>query len=97
LQKNAREKRGLRNVGFRRGDVFELPFADGTFNVVWAKYLLQWLKEPKIALAELKRVTKPGGLIVSCNADRFVKRFLAHYDDPATCSFTSLYFTSGRV
>jgi hypothetical protein len=31
------------------------------------------------------------------NADRFVKRFLAHYDDPATCSFTSLYFTSGRV
>ena len=159
-EERAREE-GLHNVGFRRGDVFDLPFADGTFNVVWAKYLLQWLKEPQIALAELKRVTKPGGLVVSCDytgfatehcpmdpeferqirdvmatvvdvnigrniapfmialgfqdvqvqmetdtlftvvgsidADRFVKRFLAHYDDPATCSFTSLYFTSGRV
>jgi hypothetical protein len=29
--------------------------------------------------------------------DRFVKRFLDHYDDPTTCSYTSLYFTRGRV
>jgi ubiquinone/menaquinone biosynthesis C-methylase UbiE len=178
----------LHNVGFRRADVFELPFPDGTFNVVWAKYLLQWLREPKAALAEFKRVTKPGGVVVSCDysgfatehfpidsdlerqlrqliaasvdsdigrkvapfmialgfrdvqvqieadtlftvigtidadrrrnwetqlqamrphlvallgselsTDRFVKRFLDHYDDPTTCSYTSLYFTRGRV
>jgi hypothetical protein len=31
------------------------------------------------------------------NVDRLVERFLAHYDDPATCSYTSLYFTRGRV
>ena len=31
------------------------------------------------------------------SADRFVKRFLNHYDDPTTCSYTSLYFTRGRV
>jgi len=183
----ARDER-LGNVSFRRGDVFELPFADGTFNVVWAKYFMQWLKEPENALAELKRVTKPGGFVVSCDyagfatehfpvdidferqvrevtasvvdgniarkmapfmialgfrdvqvqmetdtlytvigsidadrrrnwetqlhamrshlvkllgseldADRLVKRFLAFYDNPATCSFTALYFTRGRV
>jgi hypothetical protein len=31
------------------------------------------------------------------SVDRLLERFLAHYDDPATCSFTSLYFTRGIV
>src|SRR5262249_40890353 len=48
---------GLQNIQFQRGDVFSLPFADGTFDVVWTKYLMQWLNEPKKALAEFKRVT----------------------------------------
>jgi len=29
--------------------------------------------------------------------NQLVDRFLAHYDDPATCSFTSLHFTRGLV
>ncbi len=29
--------------------------------------------------------------------NKYVGRFLAHYDDPATCSYTTLYFTRGRV
>jgi SAM-dependent methyltransferase len=51
---------GIRNVTFRGGDAVALPFADASFDVVWTKYLLQWLKEPKSAVAELKRVAKPG-------------------------------------
>ena len=31
------------------------------------------------------------------NVNRLVERFLAHYDDPTTCSFTTLHFTRGRV
>jgi SAM-dependent methyltransferase len=183
----AREQ-DIRNLTFRHGDVFALPFPDASFDVVWSKYLLQWLREPESALAEMKRVTKPGGFVVSCNyvgcviehfpiaaeldqqirgvmaavvdanigrkvapfmislglqdvrveieadtlftvigsvdadrrwnletqfqamrphlvkimgseseVNRLVERFLAHYDDPATCSYTSLYFTGGRV
>jgi ubiquinone/menaquinone biosynthesis C-methylase UbiE len=57
----------IRNITFRHGDVFALPFPDATFDVVWSKYLLQWLKEPRSALAELKRVTRPGGFVVSCD------------------------------
>ncbi len=155
---------------------------------MWSKYLLQWLREPKSALAEIKRVTRPGGYVVSCDyvgfgiehfpiapdverqvreimsvlvdvnigrkvapfmialgfrdvhvemetdtlftvigsidaerrwnwqtqfqavrphivkivgsetkAEELIDRFLAHYDDPTTCSFTALYFTRGRV
>jgi ubiquinone/menaquinone biosynthesis C-methylase UbiE len=179
---------GIRNLTFQRGDVFELPFADASFNLVWSKYLLQWLREPKNALAEMKRVTKPGGFVVSCDyagfgiehypiapdferqlrdvmaalvdmgigrkvapfmislgfrdvgvemetdtlftvigsidaerrrnletqfqaarphiaqimgaeakADGVINGLLALYDDPATCSYTALYFTRGRV
>jgi len=179
---------GLRNLQFRPADVFALPFADGTFDVVWTKYLLQWLKDPKRALKELQRVTRSGGKVVSCDfsgfairhspisaefermvtrvmpalvdcdiglkvapmmislgfvdvsveleadkiftvigridgerrwnwekqfqaarshlvqimgsdadADQFVQTFLSYYDDPATCSMTTLHFTQGRV
>ena len=57
----------IQNLTFECADVFALPFPDGAFDVVWTKYLLQWLKVPEKALAELKRVTKPGGFVVSCD------------------------------
>ena len=44
---------------------------DASFDVVWTKYLFQWLKEPKRALKELKRVTPPGGIVVSCDFASF--------------------------
>jgi hypothetical protein len=31
------------------------------------------------------------------NVNALVDRFLAHYDDPETCSYTSLHFTRGLV
>ena len=183
----AREE-GLGNLTFKSGDVFALPFPDASFDVVWCKYLLQWLKEPKSALAEMKRVTKPGGFVVSCDyvgfavehfpstpdfeqqvreimavladsnigrkvapymislgykdvqvemetdtlftvigsidaerrtnwemqfqaarphivtllgsenaADGLINRILGNYDDPATCSYTTLHFSRGRA
>ena len=49
-------------------------FADGTFDVVWTKYLLQWLKDPKRALKELQRVTRSGGIVVSCDFSGFAIR-----------------------
>ena len=66
----------IQNLTFRSADVFALPFSDASFDVVWTKYLLQWLKEPKRALAELKRVTRPGGFVVSCD---FVGFAIEHF------------------
>ena len=40
----------------------QLPFADGAFDVALAIGLLLWLPEPEVALAELGRVVRPGGL-----------------------------------
>ncbi len=71
----------LVNVEFRIGDIFDLPFPDSHFDLVWSKYLLHWLKEPKLAVAEFRRVTKPGGQVVCANVDGFA---VTHWPvDPA--------------
>jgi SAM-dependent methyltransferase len=71
----------LRNLDFRQGDIFRLPFPDATFDVVWSKYVLQWVKAPHAAIAEFARVAKLDGLVVCCNFDGFG---LTHWpEDPA--------------
>ncbi|MFJ2954513.1 methyltransferase domain-containing protein [Streptomyces sp. NPDC087270] len=40
-----------------------LPFADGTFDAVTANFVLDHVGRPRRALAELNRVTRPGGRI----------------------------------
>ena len=46
-----------------------LPFADGTFDVVWCAQSLFSLPEPVAALAQLCRVTKPGGVVAVLEND----------------------------
>jgi malonyl-CoA O-methyltransferase len=43
-------------------DVERLPFADGSFDMVWSNLVLQWLGSPQDAFAELHRVLRPGGV-----------------------------------
>jgi SAM-dependent methyltransferase len=72
----AAQREGISNVVFRQADVLSLPFADGTFDVVWSKHLLQWVADRESALIEFRRVTRPGGRVVCCNFDGFC---LSHY------------------
>jgi ubiquinone/menaquinone biosynthesis C-methylase UbiE len=51
------------NVTFRKASVYELPFEAGTFDAVFSQALLEHLRDPGTALAEFRRVLKPGGLI----------------------------------
>jgi len=46
------------------GDAFALPFADGTFDVVFHQGLLEHFRNPGDLIAENARVLKPGGLIL---------------------------------
>lgn len=61
----------LQNVEFQPGNIFHLPFAEASFDVVWSKYVLQWVGDPHLAIAEFRRVTRPGGLVVCANFDGF--------------------------
>jgi SAM-dependent methyltransferase len=59
------EERGTSNVGFVTGSVYELPYADASFDVVHAHQVLQHVGDPVRALAEMRRVTRPGGLVAA--------------------------------
>jgi ubiquinone/menaquinone biosynthesis C-methylase UbiE len=54
---------GLSNATFQTGNVYSLPFADDSFDAVWAHALLEHLHDPVAALAEMRRVLQSGGII----------------------------------
>ncbi|GAB2562854.1 class I SAM-dependent methyltransferase [Nocardia heshunensis] len=51
------------SVGFVRGDAGRLPFADKTFDAVACFFALHFFPDAEGALAEIARVTVPGGRI----------------------------------
>jgi SAM-dependent methyltransferase len=48
----------------RQGSVLDLPFADGTFDMVFSHGVLHHVPEIKTAQAEIHRVLRPGGELV---------------------------------
>ena len=54
-----------RGIDARVGDVQELPFADGDFDVAVAAWMLYHVPDLDRGLAELARVLKPGGRFVA--------------------------------
>lgn len=61
----AYEKFGKRGeVRFYRGDAERLPFADGSFDVVWSSGSIEYWPSPVETLRELRRVTRPGGQVL---------------------------------
>lgn len=49
---------------FRQGDLEQLPFAEGSFDTVTGFNSFQFAGNPGAALAEARRVTRPGGSVV---------------------------------
>lgn len=64
LAEGRRRHGGIRNLSFVEADATNLPFADGEFDAVTMSYALRNVNDPKKALRELFRVTKPGGRLV---------------------------------
>jgi SAM-dependent methyltransferase len=46
------------------GDVEHLPFADGSFGTVLCTEVIEHIPDPAAALAEYRRVLKPGGVLI---------------------------------
>jgi demethylmenaquinone methyltransferase/2-methoxy-6-polyprenyl-1,4-benzoquinol methylase len=60
----ARRRRGLLAPAFVRGDLLDLPFADGEFAAVTVGWGVRNVPDVPRAFAEMKRVTRPGGRVV---------------------------------
>ena len=79
-------------LGFAVADAEELPFADGTFDVVHSKDSLHHMTTPERALAEYRRVLKPGGSVLVIEANRYNPAFYPHM----TLALGHEHFTRGR-
>lgn len=56
-------------VEFQRADASQLPFANATFDACRAERILQHLDNPRLAVAEIARVTRPSGRLVFVEPD----------------------------
>jgi ubiquinone/menaquinone biosynthesis C-methylase UbiE len=59
----------LPSLSFETGTVFDLRFADGSFDVVHAHQVLQHVGDPVAALVEMRRVCRPGGVVAARDSD----------------------------
>ena len=62
-------EQGLANVSWRVGDVLPLPFPDGAFSIVTARYAFHHFLDPRAVLAEMKRVCARGGRVLVADTD----------------------------
>jgi demethylmenaquinone methyltransferase/2-methoxy-6-polyprenyl-1,4-benzoquinol methylase len=75
---------GRGRLGFVAGDALRLPFRDEAFDAVTISFGLRNVASPGAALAEMRRVTRPGGRLVVCEfstitvgpVDRLYRRYL---------------------
>jgi demethylmenaquinone methyltransferase/2-methoxy-6-polyprenyl-1,4-benzoquinol methylase len=87
IAEGRRRHSGIANLTFVEADATALPFADGEFDTVTMSFGLRNVNDPKKALLELLRVTKPGGHLVVCE-----------FSHPPSPSFNGLYrFYNDRI
>lgn len=56
---------GFDDVVGRVCDVQDLPFADDSFDVVFANHMLYHVPDPDLAVSELARVVRPDGIVLA--------------------------------
>jgi phosphatidylethanolamine/phosphatidyl-N-methylethanolamine N-methyltransferase len=59
--------KGIRNVRLLEMDATNLTFADDTFDIVYAPYVISVVPDPVAVAREMHRVCRPGGRIVVLN------------------------------
>jgi ubiquinone/menaquinone biosynthesis C-methylase UbiE len=56
-------ERNLTGIEFLEGNMASLPFADESFDFVYAITAIQHLPDPLVGLREIRRVLRPGGIV----------------------------------
>ncbi len=61
-------------VDVREGTAERLPFDDRSFDAVLAQLVVHFMADPVAGIAEMRRVTRPGGRVAACVWDHFGDR-----------------------
>ena len=75
----------LPGVEVRSGVAEHLPFPDDSFDVALAQLVVHFMTDPIAGLAEMGRVTRPGGTVAACVWDQAA--------EPARCRPSGRLFT----
>ena len=59
----------LPDVDVRRATAEDLPYDNQTFDAALAQLVVHFMADPVAGLSEMRRVTKPGGLVAACSWD----------------------------
>jgi len=66
---------------FHEGTIYETPFADNSFDLTMTHTVLMHVPYPEKVLQEMIRVTRPGGLVAACEANRNAHAAMLHIDE----------------
>lgn len=88
-------ERDVTNVRFEQANVYELPYAKDSFDVVHAHQLLQHLVRPVDALVEMRRVVRRGGVVAVRDAD--YATMIHAPNDPRLDRWLELYHQVARA
>jgi SAM-dependent methyltransferase len=78
LEQAKEKNRENSRVQFVRGDAQSMEFQSNSFDLVYCRMLLQYLKEKERAVSEMARVCKPGGTVLLQDLDG---QLLWHYPE----------------
>jgi len=73
-------REGLRNVRLLEMDAAGLTFADDSFDIVYAPYLVSVVPDPVQVVREMRRVCRPGGKIIILNHFRSANPILSRLE-----------------
>jgi malonyl-CoA O-methyltransferase len=86
-----KQSRFWRPIKCVEADVRQLPFSDGSFDLVFSNLMLQWVDPLDAALVEIRRVLKPGGLLLASSCMTLAVPCSAR-DLPSPCSILIAIF-----
>lgn len=66
---------------FHEGDVHKVPFDDDAFDLAFSQVVLMHISDPMAAIREMMRVTRHGGMVIACDANRNAANALLQVDE----------------
>ncbi len=73
-------REGIENMRLLEMDAADLKFADDTFDIVYAPYVISVVPDPIAVVREMRRVCRPGGRVIILNHFRSTNRAWAWLD-----------------
>ncbi len=66
---------------FFEASAHEAPFADDSFDIAISQAVLMHIPDPMRAIREMIRVTRHGGMVITCDANRIAHNALLHIEE----------------